>query len=697
MIYHHAITSKNDARWICLQYIDSGKKILDVGCACGDFGNAVKEKDDSAQVWGMEYDSKSIEVAKKTGVYKNIYQVDLNDFNDRDFKKFTHFFDYVIFSDVLEHLLQPQEVLDAFKIFLKKDGHFLLSIPNIAHASIKSNLLLNNFDYTPYGLLDQTHVKFFTHKTISHFLAELGLEIVENRFTYQDKIGSQNTDPYQEIPISIQDFIFKDLHSYVCQYVMKVQKTSISEKIVQEINQEKLCITKKNAPREILKLQNRDLKSFMVNSRHHEHLSIRELKNKLRFLFLHPKLFFRKYFLKGASKNKKYCSATNGAYKKHIRFLEKKSFEKSKDYVSISNSNYKHKKFDPKIIAFYLPQFHTIELNDKYYGAGFTEWTNVTKSIPQFTGHYQPHLPADLGFYNLLDTGVMKKQIALANKYGIQGFCFHYYWFSGRRLLEKPIINWLENKDLDFPFMLCWANENWAKLWDAGNKDVIMKQELKDDDDDKFMDDILPFFRDSRYIKIDNKPVLIIYRPQIFNQERALALFSRFREIAKEEGFPDLYLIMAKTHGFEGSPHDWGMDAVVEFPPHQIIEKTPQKKIEGYVNPHFKGQIFNMGAYIKNKKYLYNVDYTLFKTVFPGWDNTPRKAYSGAAVFDMNPDLYQRWLEGVLQYTKEHNSKNENLVFVNAWNEWAEGAHLEPDNKYGYAYLQATKNALERE
>lgn len=348
-----------------------------------------------------------------------------------------------------------------------------------------------------------------------------------------------------------------------------------------------------------------------------------------------------------------------------------------------------------KLIAYYLPQFHQIELNDKNFGRGFTEWDNTTKAKPHFDGHYQPHLPIDTGFYNLSTDTVMKRQIELAKNYGIHGFCFHYYWFSGKRLLEKPIFNWLNNKELNLPFCFCWANENWSKLWDGGKKELILKQELKNDDATKFFNDILMFFKDDRYIKIDNKPLLIIYNPTMFDKTKFLEFNKQIRTLAKDNGFDDIYLLATGCRGFDAQK-EWHFDGIAEFPPHAMKKLNLYSLENKFLNPKFVANIFDMQDYINNKHYLYKTQNNVFKALFPSWDNTARKAYTGAGVYyGETPNLYKNWLKDLIHWTKENHKDNEQIIFINAWNEWAEGAHLEPDKKYGYAYLQATKEALE--
>lgn len=365
----------------------------------------------------------------------------------------------------------------------------------------------------------------------------------------------------------------------------------------------------------------------------------------------------------------------------------------NENFVKITDTPYKFSEDATKLIAFYLPQYHCIDLNDKYYGKGFTDWVNVTKSIPQWTGHYQPRLPIDVGFYDLTNINTIRKQVELAKTYGIYGFCFHYYWFSGKQLLEKPINSLLKNKDINMPFCICWANENWSAQWDGGNRQVIMKQDLEDGDADKFFNDILPFIQDKRYIKINNRPVLIIYKPDMFNKSLFLDFITKIRMKIKQNGFDDLYIITAKFT-FEDKITDWDIDACVEFPPHRM-KGLKTNNITEYISPKFMGLIYDMQDYITNQKYLYKIDEKTFKTVFPSWDNSARKAYSGALVFNkMTPALYKQWLQDCIDWTKNNNAKEEQFVFINAWNEWAEGAHLEPDQKYGYAYLKATAETI---
>ena len=286
---------------------------------------------------------------------------------------------------------------------------------------------------------------------------------------------------------------------------------------------------------------------------------LRVLLKTLYFYLIRIKSIFRKIF------------SVLISYKKlnnYVSYITKKEIVNN-NFVEIQKEqNAKKDLF--KLIAFYLPQYHQIPLNNKYHGQGFTDWQNVAKSIPHWVGHYQPHIPIDVGFYDLNNIDTLKRQVELAQMYGIYGFCFHYYWFSGKKLLEKPINNLLLHKEIKMPFCICWANENWSKLWDGGNKEVIMKQELLDDDAEKFFNDLLPFIKDERYIKIGNKPIIIIYRPDLFSKKKFLEFITKIRSFAKQNNFDDLFVITAKFR-FNDFLKNWNLDAMVEFPPHQMI------------------------------------------------------------------------------------------------------------------------------
>lgn len=358
-------------------------------------------------------------------------------------------------------------------------------------------------------------------------------------------------------------------------------------------------------------------------------------------------------------------------------------------YISRTDSPLLADHLDVRAIAFYLPQFHPIPENDLWWGKGFTEWTNVSRAVPQFIGHYQPRLPGDLGFYDLRLPEIMRQQVEIAKDYGINGFCFHHYWFNGRRLLEKPFNDLLNNPDLDINFCLCWANENWSRRWDGSEQDILMEQKYSPEDDIAFIDDLIPAFRDKRYIRVHGRPLLIVYRATLFPDIEATT--RRWRERVKEHGIDGIYLVAARSFDV-GNPQSFGFDAGVEFPPHQIHQE-PVNESHQIINPEFSGKIFDYVEMAEKAGSMDPSEFISHKTVVPTWDNTARKPGTGHTYVNSTPNNYANWLDQALQVTLRRPA-GERLLFINAWNEWGEGAHLEPDRRFGYAYLNATANVL---
>lgn len=382
----------------------------------------------------------------------------------------------------------------------------------------------------------------------------------------------------------------------------------------------------------------------------------------------------------------------------YVNYIEKSVLKMSDEFVEFNDRGYERKSCDSKIIAWYLPQFHQIEVNNNHLGQGFTEWTNTTQTIPLFIGHYQPHIPYDVGYYDLMNIDTLKRQIFLAKHYGIYGFAIHYYWFSGKRIMERPVELLLSHKELDMPFCLNWATENWTTLWDGGNKSVIYEQKLFPADYDTFWEDILPYFKDSRYIKIDNKPVFIIYRCTMFSQQVCQEFTNYLRNRAKMEGFADLYIMLANCYAPSNSgAEEWGGDAMVEYQPHMIGNNAKFVRPIGYLNPYYAGTIEELTDYINEHMYLMkHRSKTVFRSALTSWDNTARKCLTGGRLFlGLKPNTYKKWLKDIMVESKNVHSKSDDFIFVNSWNEWAEGSHLEPDMRYGYAYLEATRQAIE--
>ena len=372
-------------------------------------------------------------------------------------------------------------------------------------------------------------------------------------------------------------------------------------------------------------------------------------------------------------------------------------------------------------IAIHLPQFHPIPENDEWWGKGFTEWTNVVKARPLYKGHYQPHLPADLGFYDLRLPEARQAQADLAKQYGIYGFCYYHYWFNGRRVLERPVNDILESGKPDFPFMLCWANENWTRVWDGGEQHILLEQVYSAEDDLNHIRALIPFFKDARYIKIDGKPVFAIYRSTVFPDIRQT--IRTWREEASKHNL-ELYLCRFESSGVAGKEYMTGFDAAIEFQP-QVKSNEPEKistlkdeislrniqrsiafRTKRLINnpgetiglkqkPQLKGSVAPYKDYVEGGIQRYNtpIDYKLFRSVCPGWDNSSRRKNGYAILDGSTPELFESWIKGALRNFEPYSSE-ENLFFINAWNEWAEGNHLEPCQKWGRAYLEAFKKGI---
>jgi lipopolysaccharide biosynthesis protein len=361
-----------------------------------------------------------------------------------------------------------------------------------------------------------------------------------------------------------------------------------------------------------------------------------------------------------------------------------------------------------RLLAFYLPQYHPIPENDEWWGKGFTEWRNVVQAKALFKGHHQPHLPAELGFYDLRVPETRESQADLARSYGVSGFCYYHYWFNGRRLLHRPLDDLLDSGRPRFPFCLCWANENWTRRWDGREQDVLLRQTHTPEDDRAHISHLVRAFADERYVKIDGRPVFLVYRADLLPEPARTA--DIWRAGCRQAGLPDLYLVRVEGHGPRMHPARIGFDAAVEFAPDWGRLPAPMFRRDGWdIWARVYNQLRKAGllssAYATHSVYSYEAlvekmqpappaDYTRFRCATPGWDNSPRRK-EGALIFQgSTPELYQIWLEALARETRVRRHGEERLLFVNAWNEWAEGNHLEPDRRWGRAYLEATRRAL---
>jgi hypothetical protein len=379
-------------------------------------------------------------------------------------------------------------------------------------------------------------------------------------------------------------------------------------------------------------------------------------------------------------------------------------------------------------IAIHLPQFHPFPENDEWWGKGFTEWTNVTKAKPLYEGHYQPQLPADLGFYDLRLADCRLEQEKLAKEYGFYGFCYYHYWFNGKLLMERPLEEKLNNPKEDFPFMLCWANENWTRIWDGGENNILMAQDYNMEDHIAHINYLMPFFKDERYIKIDGKAVFAVYRTTKIPE------FDKVAEIWKQEAKKhgvELYITRFESFGERGEEFmSENIDASIEFQPHSglkvfndkeyqksLASKQSHKSLRDEISMATIKQSYDHWSKklkLKNTAEAENSDgkiieysdfiefdiehgksekvyHKFYKCACPGFDNTARKSKNYVILKDSTPELFKHWVEEKIKLFTPY-SEEENLFFINAWNEWAEGNYMEPNRKWGRAYLEAVKD-----
>jgi GT2 family glycosyltransferase/2-polyprenyl-3-methyl-5-hydroxy-6-metoxy-1,4-benzoquinol methylase/glycosyltransferase involved in cell wall biosynthesis len=359
------------------------------------------------------------------------------------------------------------------------------------------------------------------------------------------------------------------------------------------------------------------------------------------------------------------------------------------DFVPVARTAPPAERSDVQLIAYYLPQFHPIPENDRWWGKGFTEWRSVTRAYPHFDGHYQPRIPGELGYYDLRIVDVMRRQVELAKLYGIHAFCFHFYWFAGKTLLETPIRNYLENRDFALPFCLCWANENWSRRWDGSENEVLIAQKHSPEDDIAFLRHLNQYFQDERYLKIDGRPVLTVYRPSLFPD--AAGTLQRWRGLARELGYPGLYLIATNAFGFNDYKQ-FGFDALSEFPPHHVHTTNIQNTLE--LSKFRTGlRIRSYEEIVESERNRAGSQGSVHPGIMLSWDNSARRPANGEIIHGSTPALFKRWLKQCFSRAQS-NAVNERLVFINAWNEWAEGTYLEPDRRFGYAYLSACADVL---
>ena len=362
-----------------------------------------------------------------------------------------------------------------------------------------------------------------------------------------------------------------------------------------------------------------------------------------------------------------------------------------------------------RAIAFHLPQFHPIPENDEWWRKGFTEWTNVVKATPRFPGHYQPHLPTDLGFYDLRVPETRAAQAELAASYGIHGFCYYHYWFHGRQVLERPVNEIWKSGEPDFPFCLCWANENWTRKWDGQEDQVLLEQRYSPADDLAHIRSLIPMFFDPRYIRVGGRPIFLVYRASQLPEPERTA--ETWRREAERAGLKGLVLVRVESFWSEsGDPREIGFDVGLEFQPQWALVSHLRiyrrkwwhvRRLGTHERWLRENSVYDYESLMRTTLAAPVPTYPRIPCVCPGWDNSPRRSQDAIFFVNSTPELYERWLREVVDRlkTRMHSGSGEDfsansLVFVNAWNEWAEGNHLEPCQRWGRKYLEATRRAL---
>lgn len=371
----------------------------------------------------------------------------------------------------------------------------------------------------------------------------------------------------------------------------------------------------------------------------------------------------------------------------------------AKEHCGLNQVPFSRQQDDLKLFAFYLTQYTPTAENDAWWGKGVTEWNNVCRAVPEFVGHYQPRLPGELGFYDLRLKENIQRQAELAKLYGVFGFCFYYYWFDGRRLLDKPLDLFFNSKDINLPFCLCWANESWRSTFSSGSAETILvEQKHTVESYRNFIKDFVKYLEDDRYYTINGKKVILVYKPQDMPEPQSV--LNHWREYCLENGYGEIYLIGVWLAHEPYNIMDMGFDAAVEFQPGSLIEYIRNQKINDrlqFVGEDYTANIYSYKELVKQEIYRRNFDKKrLIHSVFPMWDNTARRNNHGALIFhESTPSLYKKWIKDLIIDNLHRTDIDDNIAFLNSWNEWGEGSYIEPDKYWGYAYLQANRDAIE--
>ena len=623
--YDYAIDLDDDsAPARVVRMVGSDKRVLEIGAGPGSISRVLAQTF-NCRVTALEIDDAVIPQLEAS--CERVHRVDLNDASWPEGLGKEEKFDVVIAADVLEHLYDPLSTLKAMSGLVGDNGYIVVSLPHAGYNGVLASLLDTDFKYRDCGLLDEGHIRFFGIKNMQALFDDAGLGVVDAEFVIRLPEDTEFAEVWGATPPLQRTSLLENSFGSVYQVVVRAAPIQSAGKVISLLD-----LTGEGRAENTL------------------HAALAETGTRT-------------------------PSGTTP-----------RSAKAFKD----SNADGKNESPGGKVglIAFFLTQFHPIAENDRWWGKGFTEWTNVTKAEPLFDGHYQAHLPADLGFYDLRVREVRHEQIALAREYGIDGFCYHYYWFSGTRILNRPLDDMLDDPSSDMPFCLCWANENWTRRWDGADDEILIGQKHLPNDDLDFIKSVSPFLNDPRYIQKNGAPFLIVYEPQRLPDPRKSARV--WREHCESVGIGAIHLCAALTNENEDYAR-FGFDSGLQFPPHNHDCENVNEQIDFYTP--FHGNVVEYEtlaeAYL-DREYPHS---NVYRTVVPSWDQTPRVGSRAFITLNGTPSNFEYWLAESIRRTIRDFPGEERFVFINAWNEWAEGCHMEPDRRFGRGFLEATFRA----
>ena len=624
-------------------FTSARRRVIEIGCAAGYTGKHYKEQHPGVEYWGFELNQAAAREAAT-----HLDRVVCGKFEEQHLDVLglaPHCVDGVVLGDVLEHMYDPWRALTALRPWLSDDAEILVSLPNVRNLWLLNEIAEGRFTYRPNGLLDITHIRFFTVGEMNAMMQSTGYTIEAGGFAIDENLVQYHAQAPRSSGPTV--FTFKSIS-------VRAQGEQLNE----------LC-----AKQFIFRAKPKPSASKRIGSQHGELLRGLQSDHEQAF---QPDPVHHVAQLGPAPAQRQACD----------------------------------------VFAFYLPQFHPTAQNSAWWGEGFTEWTNVARAKPAFNGHYQPRHPGALGHYDLRVPEIMAQQVALAKQAGLTGFIFYYYWFSGQRMLDMPLREFMRrHSELELPFMVMWCNENWKRTWvsdDASGHELLMQHQQLPDDPERFIDDLAEVLAHPGYRRLDGKPVLLVYplmgREGAFDPAQVPAMTARWRARARALGLGELCLGGLQwpnplSNGQYLAPADLGLDFFFDFPPNHVWQQRP------IVNHTTSYQFYRADHRMVVAHYEDLVTraaqpsadpFPLVPTVISGsWDNSARKSSQAHVYHGATPALYQRWLNLAMQQaTARPAVAGHPMVFINAWNEWAEGTYLEPDRRYGYAYLAATQQAI---